>query len=174
MSDLIIAFYRSQTPAFVAGENLAAFQQDIGTEPEDIVVVTRDTSGRVAINQSIDLATGAPLGGGRWGTLIGMLFFDIRKLPAKEKRPTAQFAAAGMDERFLTDVAHGLDKGGAAIGLRVRLLGRDRVIERLKSLKGTPRIHWTRLSPDTEDILLDLQDQIPVAALGHEPADGLP
>ena len=76
MSDLIIAIYRSQDVAFVAGEMLAAFQQEAGVEPEDIVVVTRDGADRLAVNQSIDLATSAPLGGGRWGMLIGMMFLD--------------------------------------------------------------------------------------------------
>ncbi len=170
MSDLILAVYRTQTAAFVAGENLAAFQQAAGTQPEDIVVVTRDKTGRIAINQSIDLATGQPLGGGRWGTLIGTLFLDRRAPKVGEKGLAAQFRAAGLEDAFLQDVVRSLDKGGGAVGMRVRLLGKDRVVEKLKSLKGNPKIHWTRLTPDTEDALYDMQGQIPSPAVGEGPS----
>jgi uncharacterized membrane protein len=165
MSDLILAIYRTQNPAFVAGEALAAFQQEAGTDPEDIVVVTRDASGRVSINQSIDLATGRPPGGGGWGALIGTLFLDRRKPQPGGKGLAAQFRAVGLDEVFLQQISSTLGKGGAAVGMRVRLLGKDRVIEKLNSLKGSPKIFWTRLGPDTEDALIDMQGQIPDAAL---------
>jgi uncharacterized membrane protein len=172
VSDLILAVYRTQAAAFAAGETLAALQQSAGTEPEDIVVVTRNAAGRVSINQSIDLATGEALGDGRWGTLIGLLFLDKRKPQSGRKGLSAQFRAAGLEERFLQDVAHSLDKGGAAVGMRVRLLGKDRVLERLKSMKSKPKILWTRLSPDAEDALYEMQGQIPEPALGHGPVPG--
>lgn len=165
MSDLIVAVYRSETAAFVAGENLVALQQTAGTEPEDIVVVTRDKTGRVAVNQSIDLATGEPLGGGRWGALIGLMFLDAGKGPTKDKGLAARFKATGLDAQFVQDVGGSLQKGGAALGMRIRLLGRDRVVETLKGLKGSPKIHWTRLSPDAEEALVDMQDQIPESVL---------
>jgi hypothetical protein len=50
VSDLILLVYRSQSAAFVAGEALAVLQQEAGTEPEDIVVVTRDVTGRISVN----------------------------------------------------------------------------------------------------------------------------
>ena len=165
MSDLIIAVYRSQTAAFAAGEALAAFQQSAGTEPEDIVVVTRDKSGRVTINQSISLATGQPLAGGRWGTLIGTLFLAPVASQPKGKGLGAQFRATGLDDRFLQDVGRSLAKQGAAVGLRVRLLGKDRVVDALKGQKGNPKILWTRLGPDAEEALSDMQGQIPDPAM---------
>lgn len=165
MSDLILAFYRNPSDAFAAGQALAAFQRAAGTEPEDIVVVTRGAGGRIEINQSIDLATGKPLGGGGWGAMIGLLFLDRRKPKPEAKGLAAQFSVVGLDEAFLQEATKALGKTGAAIGMRVRLLGRDRVIETLSSLSGAPRIIWTRLNPDTEDALIDMQAQIPAAAL---------
>ncbi|MFM7336594.1 MAG: DUF1269 domain-containing protein [Tabrizicola sp.] len=170
MSDLIIAIYRTQNPAFVAGEALASFQQEAGTEPEDIVAVTRDASGRVSLNQSIDLASGRPLGGGNWGVLIGTMFLDRRKPQPDEKGLAARFRAVGLDQAFLQEITASLGKGGAAIGMRVRLLGKDRVIEKLTSLPGKSKICWTRLSPDTEDALLDMQGQIPDAVVNQHAA----
>lgn len=172
MSDLILAVYRSPNAAFAAGQALAVFQRAAGTEAEDIVVVTRDASGRVAINQSVDVASGRPLGGGRWGTLIGLMFLDRRKPQPGAKGLAAQFRAVGLDEKFLQDATKALEKGSAAVGMRVRLLGRDRVVEQLTNMAGSPRIFSTRLSPDTEEALIDMQGQIPEAALdqsgGHD------
>jgi uncharacterized membrane protein len=165
VSDLIIAVYRSETAAFVAGDNLVAMQHSAGTEAEDIVVVTRDKTGRVSVNQSIDLATGEPLAGGRWGALIGLLFLDSGKGAPKGKGLAARFGATGLDARFVQEVGGSLEKGGAAVGMRVRLLGRDRVVDMLKSGKGSPKILWTRLSPDAEDALVDMHDQIPDSAV---------
>lgn len=166
MSDLIISVYRSQPAAFAAGEQLAAFQRAAGTEPEDIVVVTRSAEGRISVNQSIDIATGAPLGGGGWGMLIGTMFLDARKPQPGSKGLAAQFRAAGLDESFLAGAAQSLEKGGAAVGLRVRMLGSGRVIKKLESLAGSPRIHRTRLDAATEEALTDMIGQIPQAALG--------
>lgn len=165
MSDLIIATYGTQTAAFVAGESLAALQQEAGVEPEDIVVVTRTAAGRVTVNQSVDLATGKPLGGGGWGALIGMLFLDSRKPTGSGRGLAEQLRATGLDAGFLQEVAHALDHGGAAVGLQVRMLGIDRVRTRLKELKGNPKILHARLSAETEEALLDLQTQVPQAAL---------
>jgi uncharacterized membrane protein len=161
LSDLIIAVYRSQNAAFVAGESLAALQQEAGTEPEDIVVITRDANGRVSVNQSVDLATGAALGGGRWGSLIGMLFLDRRKPVDGGVGLSSQLRAAGLDARFLQDVVQSLDVGGAAVGMRVRLLGAVRVVERLRDRSGNPRILQTRIDAETEETLYDMQGQIP-------------
>jgi uncharacterized membrane protein len=167
MSDLIILAYRSQDTAFVAGEALAALQQEAGTEPEDIVVVSRDANGKVQINQSVDLATGQPLGGGKWGMLIGMLFLDRRKLKTESAGLAAQFKRAGVPETFLDDVRGALVKNGAAIGMRVRLLGADRVIERARTLNGTPEVFRCRLSAEAESNLYDMQDRIPEQVLSH-------
>ncbi|WP_128516324.1 DUF1269 domain-containing protein [Tabrizicola thermarum] len=165
MSDLILAFYRTPSAAFAAGQALAAFQRAAGTEAEDIVVVTRDGTGRVQVNQSIDMATGRPLGGGRWGALIGLLFLDERDPRSGPGGLAAQFRAVGLDEGFLQDATTALDKTGAVIGMRVRLLGRDRVTRRLTGLAGNPMLLWTRLSAETEEALLDMQSQIPEAVV---------
>lgn len=171
MSDLIIAAYPSQTAAFVAGESLAALQQEAGVEPEDIVVVTRTAAGRVTLNQSIDLATGEPLGGGRWAALIGMLFLDDRKPTGEGRGLAEQLLAAGLDAGFLKEVSKALTKGGAAVGIHVRLLGVDPVRARLTKLKGSPKILHARLNAETEEALHDLQAQIPQSVLSQ--ADGL-
>ena len=67
--------------------------------------------------------------------------------------------AAGMG--LLRANAHALENGGAAVGMHVRLLGADRVLDRIKTLKGEPKVLRARLSADAEDALHDMQAQIP-------------
>lgn len=173
MSDLILLAYRTPGAAFVAGEALAVLQQEAAVEPEDIVVVTRDAAGRVTVNQSIDLATGRALGGGGWGTLIGMLFLDGRKPVPKGNGLAAQFLAAGLDASFLQSAGTALTRDGAVVGLRVRLLGAERVLDRVGTLKGAPKVLRTRLSPETEEALYDLLAQIPESVLAQDAPDGM-
>ena len=173
MSDLILLVYRSQSAAFVAGEALAVLQQEAGTEPEDIVVVTRDVTGRISVNQSTDMTTGLPLGGGRWGTMIGILFLDSRKPVPNGKGLSSQLLATGLEEGFLRSAGQALEMGTAVVGLRVRLLGADRVLNRIKALKDTPKVLRTRLDAATEEALYDMQAQIPEQFLGRQPADDL-
>jgi hypothetical protein len=54
-----------------------------------------------------------------------------------------------------------LEPGGAAVGMRVRLLGARRVAERLQTLTGNPRILQTRIGAEAEEVLYDMQGQIP-------------
>lgn len=165
MSDLILAAYGSRTAAFAAGERLAALQVEAAVEPEDIVVVTRGGPGRVSLNQSLDAVTGKPLGGGQWGTLLGMLFLDGRNPTGQGQGLAEQLLASGLDADFLRDVSASLTPQGAVVGLRVRKLGVDRVRARLDALEGRPTILRARLSTETEAALRDLQEQIPLGAL---------
>lgn len=173
MSDLILLAYRSQSAAFVAGEALAVLQQEAGTEPEDIVVVTRDATDRVSVNQSTDLSTGQPLGGGRWGTMIGMMFLDRRKPVQGGKGLSAQLMEAGLDGKFLQAASNSLEAGFAVVGMRVRLLGAAAVLDRVRSLKGEPKILQTRLDAATEEALTDMQAQIPEQVLRQQATDDL-
>jgi hypothetical protein len=45
--------------------------------------------------------------------------------------------------------------------MRVRLLGARRVAERLQTLTGNPRILQTRIGAEAEEVLYDMQGQIP-------------
>jgi uncharacterized membrane protein len=172
LSDLIILAFRTHDAAFVAAENLAALQQEANVEPEDIVVVTRSDAGRVAVNHLTDLATGSAPGGGAWGTLIAMLFLDNRPARTTESGMAAQFREAGIDGKFLDDAVGALNKVGAVVGMRVRLLGVERVVDRAKAFGGSPKVIRTRVNSATEDRLIEMQAQIPRQVLAQVRAGG--
>jgi len=155
MSDLVIAVFHSTVAARAAGALLAAMQDKAEVEAEDIVVASRGLQGQVVLDQSMRMATGRSLGGGRWGMVIGMLF-----LMGEQGRPAA-VERAGLDPQFLRDVAAALDDERAALGLRVRKLGIDRVIEVLGAQARPVRVIRTRMSAAAEAALFTLQADLP-------------
>lgn len=162
MSDLIVVAFSNQAAATVARNALVALQQAAGTAPEDIILVTQTRAGQITLEQSIWLATGMPLGDGRWGMLIGSLFLDDRKPSQQSKKGLSTlFHKAGLDAEFLQDVSRALASGGAAVGMRVRKLGAQAVIDRLASLPETGRMMHRPLSAEAESELEALHDLIP-------------
>ena len=173
MSDLIVVAYRSEAAATAARNALLALQQAAGTEPEDIILVTQTGAGQITLEQSVWLATGMPLGDGRWGMLIGSLFLDDRK-PAKQSKKglATLFHKAGLDPAFLQDVSQSLASGGAAVGMRVRKLGAKAVLDRLATLPETGRVMHRALVADVESELEALHDMIPEYVPRHLRQDG--
>ncbi|MBL9048923.1 MAG: DUF1269 domain-containing protein [Tabrizicola sp.] len=172
MSDIVVLAYRKQEAALAAGVAMARLQAEAGVSLEDIVVVTRDEADSVNVNHLIDRSSGRTLAGGEWGMVIGMLFLANDAKHAKGGSLAARFLEAGVEAKFLDEVTRSLEKGGAAVGLRRRFLDLAQIEARLKSLPGNGKLIRTRLSPETEERLMDLQDQIPPEVLAHVQADG--
>jgi len=168
MSDLLIVVFRTADDARLAGAALAAMQDAAEVEAEDITVITRGPEGRVVLDHSTRLATGQALGGGRWGTAIGLLFLD------GELGQPAVILNAGLDPRFMSEVAAALDQGGAALGLRVRKLGIERVVAAMVRRSGYVKAIRTRMSSGTEAALAAVQEGLPAQVLTPKPQGALP
>jgi len=166
MSDLMIAVFRTPAAARSAAEALAALQDTAGVESEDIAVVLRSTDGSVALDLLTRRDTGKPLGGGRWGATIALLFLD-----GALGQP-AVVVNAGLDPRFVSQLPATLDNGAAAIVFRARKLGVDRVVATLSTRPGYLEAIHTRMTAATETALLAVHDALPqrVAALNMQEA----
>lgn len=153
MSDLIIVAFPDEATAFAAAEALVLLQKEHLVEMEDVVVVTRDEDGKVDLHQSTDLVTGGAIGGGLWGTLIGLLFLNPvvgAAVGAGAGALVGKFTDLGIDDDFLREVGQSLDKGGAAVGMLVRKITTDKVIERLEPFREKGRVIHTSLSHEAE------------------------
>ncbi len=173
MSDLIIVAFPDEATAFAAGEALVLLQKKYLIEMEDVVVVTRDMDGRVKLNQSVNLVTGGAIGGGLWGTLIGLLFLNPivgAAVGAGAGAIAGKFSDMGIDDDFLRDVGQSLDKGGAAVGVLVRKMTPDKVLEGLEAFREKGRVIHTSLSHDAEANLRKFLEQVPPL---HLPQDQL-
>jgi len=176
MSDLIIVAFPDEATAFAAGEALVLFQKKYLIEMEDVVVVTRDMDGKVKLNQSVNLVTGGAIGGGLWGTLIGLLFLSPivgGAIGAGAGAIAGKFSDMGIDDDFLCDVGHSLDKGGAAVGLLVRKMTPDKVLAELEPFREKGRVIHTSLSHEAEAKLRSfLERQVPPLHLPHDQLGG--
>jgi uncharacterized membrane protein len=157
MTHLVLVRFPDFLAAQTAGVALATLQDRVGTEAEDIVIVSQGSATSVKLDHLTRPSTGRALGGGRWGTLIGTLFAAD---PGSKSGP---FRRAGLAPAFLDTAAALLDGGGAVLGLRVRLLGLDRVLDRLSTLAVTGRVLHTKLSPASEAALAEMAAEVPEA-----------
>jgi uncharacterized membrane protein len=176
MSDLIIVAFPDEATAFAAGEALVDLQRQYLIEMEDVVVVTRGPDGRVQLNQSVNLTTGGAIGGGLWGTLIGMLFLNPlvgAAVGAGAGALVGRFSDMGIDDQFLKDIGQSLDKGGAAVGMLVRKITTDKVIERLEPFRNKGRVIHTSLSHAAEARLKEfLEQEVPPLHFTHDQLGG--
>lgn len=164
MSDLIIVAFPDEATAFAAAKALVSLQKQYLIEMEDVVVVTRDEAGKVTLNQTINLTTGGAIGGGLWGTLIGLLFLNPvagAAIGAGAGAIAGKFSDIGIDDGFLRDVGHSLDKGGAAVGMLIRKITTDKVLERLEPFREKGRVVHTSLSHEAEARLKAFLEKIP-------------
>jgi uncharacterized membrane protein len=162
MSDLIIVAFPDEATAFAAGEALVSLQRQYLIEMEDVVVVTRDAEGKVKLNQSVNLTKGGAIGGGVWGTLIGLLFLNpLAGAAVGAGALVGKFSDIGIDDNFLRDVGHSLDKGGAAVGMLVRKITTDKVLEGLEPFRNKGRVIQTSLGHEAEARLKQFMEQIP-------------
>lgn len=162
MADLIICAFPDEATAVAAGEALVLLQKRHLIEMEDVVVVTRDEEGQVRLRQSVNLVRGGAIGGGLWGTLVGLLFLNPlagAAVGAGAGAIAGRFADMGINDGFLRDVGHSLDKGGAAVGMLVRKITVDKVFAELEPFRNKGRVIHTSLSHEAEARLRDFLEQ---------------
>ncbi|NJM81364.1 MAG: DUF1269 domain-containing protein [Tabrizicola sp.] len=164
MSDLIIVAFPDEATAFEAGKALVALQKEYLIEMEDVVVVTREEDGKVHLHQAVNLTTGGAIGGGLWGALIGLLFLNPivgAAVGAGAGALAGRFSDIGIDDDFLRNIGQSLDKGGAAVGVLVRKMTPDKVLERLEPFRTKGRVLHTSLSRDAEAKLKAMLEHVP-------------
>jgi uncharacterized membrane protein len=70
-----------------------------------------------------------------------------------------KFSDMGINDDFLREVGQSLDKGGAAVGMLVRKITTDKVIERLEPFREKGRVIHTSLSHEAEAQLKEFLEQ---------------
>jgi uncharacterized membrane protein len=153
MSDLIIVAFPDEATAFEARAELVKLQKEYLIEMEDVVIVTRSEAGEVQLHQAVNLTASGAMGGGLWGAIIGLLFLNPvigAAVGAGAGALAGKFTDLGIDDEFLRNVGQSLDKGGAAIGVLIRKMTADKVLDRLGNLRAKGRVLQTSLSRDAE------------------------
>lgn len=163
MSDLVIVAFRDEATAFDLRAELVKLQREYLIEMEDVVIVTREPDGDVKLHQAVNLTGAGAVGGGFWGGLIGLLFLNPligAAVGAGAGALAGRMTDLGINDDFLRDVGQSLDKGGAAVGVLIRKMTADKVLERLERFHAKGRVIQTSLSKDAEERLKALLEDV--------------
>ena len=76
MSSLVVVGFPSVAEADQVRRQLVEIQKEELIALEDAVVVEAEPDGKVRLHQSLNLTKAGALGGGFWGTLVGLLFLN--------------------------------------------------------------------------------------------------
>ena len=76
MGSLVVVGFPKAEEAEQVRRELVDIQREQLIALEDAVVVEHDSEGQVHLRQAINLTATGALGGGFWGTLVGLLFLN--------------------------------------------------------------------------------------------------
>lgn len=155
MSDLLVIAYDDEASAFELRAELVRMQQEYLLQLEDAVVVTRP-DGNVQLHQAVNLTATGAIGGGMWGTLIGLIFLNPlvgAAVGAASGALAGRLTDIGINDDFIREVGNSVAPGGSAVFLLVRKMTTDRVLQRLEDFGPRGRILRTSLSEADEERL---------------------
>lgn len=151
MATLVVIGYESEVKAEEVRLALLKMQREYLIDLGDAVVIVRDQDGKIGLRQLFNVTTAGAVGGGFWGTLIGMLFMNPLfglAVGAAAGAISGALTDVGIDDGFLKKLAETLKPGTAALALLVRRATPDKVVEEIKQFGGT--VLKTSLSHDDE------------------------
>jgi uncharacterized membrane protein len=162
MSSLVVVGFPSFGEADEVRRQLVDIQKEELISLEDAVVVECDVHGKVHLHQSLNLTTAGALGGGFWGTLVGLLFLNPllgAAVGVGLGAASGSLSDLGINDGFMRELGETLPPGSAALCLLLRDATPDRLIERLRVHAPHAKLLRTNLSHTDEDRLRQMLEQ---------------
>jgi uncharacterized membrane protein len=162
MSSLVVVGFPSVAEADQVRRQLVEIQKEELIALEDAVVVEAEADGKVRLHQSLNLTKAGALGGGFWGTLVGLLFLNPllgAAVGAGLGAASGSLSDLGINDNFMREVGETLPPGSAALCLLMRDSTPDRLIERLRVHAPHAKLLRTNLSHTDEDRLRQMLEQ---------------
>jgi uncharacterized membrane protein len=156
MSDLIVVSFPEEHLAFELRAELAKMQKAYLIDMEDVVVVTKDDTGKVKLHQAVNLSAVGAVGGGFWGMLIGLVFLNPllgAAVGAGAGALSGRFSDIGINDDFMKGLAQNFQPGCSAVFILVRKVTADKVLDGLAEFKGKGKVLQTSLEKDQEESL---------------------
>jgi uncharacterized membrane protein len=156
MSDLIVISFEDEQTAFALRAELAKLQQEYLIEMDDAVVVTKDDKGKVKLHQAQNLTAAGAVGGGFWGTLIGMIFLNPllgAAVGAGAGALSGALTDIGISDDMMKSFAESFKPGCSALFVLVRKATGDKVLAGLSEFTGKGKVLQTSLTKDKEEDL---------------------
>jgi len=153
---LFVLAFSDEVTAFALRETLWKMEEENVVDVGDMVVVTRDSKGRVRLHQSLPLAAV----GSTLGSLSGMVFGMMLLNPlfgsiagAAVGAAAGAFADIGINDEFMKELGETLKPGTSALFVTVRKTKPERVFERLQAFSGSCKILQCDMPAENEPIL---------------------
>lgn len=119
---------------------------------DDAVVVTRNSNGKVRLEQTIDSTPGKGAAFGGWlGFLIGLIFLvplGGALLGIAAGAIYGRLVDHGLDDKWMKDVAGAIPPDGSALFLLINYAKHDAVLKELSRFQGEGRILTTTFSDE--------------------------
>jgi uncharacterized membrane protein len=151
MSTLAVIGYDNEFKAEEVRLTLRKLQKEYLIDLEDAVVAVKDTKGKVKLHQAINLTAAGAVGGGFWGSLIGLIFLNPllgAAIGAAAGATSGALTDVGINDKFMKDLAAAMTPGSSALFVLVRKATPDKVLAELQGSGG--KVLKTSLSHDDE------------------------
>jgi uncharacterized membrane protein len=151
MATFVAIQYNTADKAEEVRKKLGELQKDYLIDLEDAVVAVKDDNGKIRLNQPVNLTAAGAVSGGLWGSLIGLLFLNPllgAAVGAGAGAVTGALTDLGINDKFMRELAEGLQPGSSVLFLLVRKATPDKVLPEIQSYGG--KILQTSLSHEDE------------------------
>lgn len=156
MSDLLVIAFDEEATGFELRTELVKMQKEYLIQLEDAVVVTRPTAEDIQLHQAVNLTAAGAVGGGFWGTLVGLIFLNPligAAVGAASGAIAGRFTDIGINDDFMRELGQSVPPGGSAVCILVRKMTADKVLARLEGFHLRGRVMQTSLPDDQEEKL---------------------
>ncbi len=160
MSTLVVIAFDDEYKANEVLIQLLKLQREHLIDLEDALLSCAPKMARLKYNQTQDLTLQGALGGGFWGLLIGLLFFNPLLGWAAGLVAGAisgKFTDIGIDDNFIKELGQTISPGSSAIFTLVRQATPDKVLEEIAPFGG--KVLRTSLSKQDEAKLQEALNQ---------------
>lgn len=152
MSELVVIKFDNTDAAEIVRESLQKLEELQDLSLDDAVVVVKDDSGKVRIEDEMDpgVKTGA-VGGGLLGLLIGFIFggpLGSLLVGTVGGALVGKLFKTGIDQKFVKELSASFTPGHSALFLLVKDANVKVVLAALKPYRG--ELFQTSLSPEAE------------------------
>ena len=154
MSNLVVIGYDDPFKAEEVRLKLRKLQKEYLIDLEDAVVAVKNEKGKVKLHQAVNLTAAGAVGGGFWGSLIGLIFLNPilgAAVGAAAGAVSGALTDVGVDDKFMKELAATMTPGTSVLFVLVRKATVDKVLEEMKGTGG--KILKTSLSHDNEEKL---------------------
>jgi len=151
MSNLVVIGYDDPYKAEEVRLKLRKMQKDYLIDLEDAVVAVKNEKGKVKLHQAVNLTAAGAVGGGFWGSLIGLIFLNPllgAAVGAAAGAVSGALTDVGVDDKFMKELAATMTPGSSVLFVLVRKATVDKVLDEMKGAGG--KILKTSLSHDDE------------------------